>query len=224
MNPAAPPKAKQAFTLIELLVAIAIIAIVAAMLIPRLSGSRKPRLMQCLNNLRQISLGYILWSSSNNNFFPWEVSTNAGGSLELIERGVAADHFARLAPYLNNPTTLTCPADRAKLSVNSYAGLSNANLSYFVSPDVSLSATLTPASTILAGDRHLSLSNQSLAPGLFANTNFAAFGWQPGIHGSSNTLAGVLSFADGHTEIVKSPKLPAIFQRQTILTNRLVIP
>jgi prepilin-type N-terminal cleavage/methylation domain-containing protein len=224
MNSSGKAKGKQAFTLIELLVVVAIIAIVAAMLLPKLTGSRKPRLMLCFNNLRQISLGYIVWSSHNNNLFPWEVSTNAGGSLELVGRSIAADHFVRLAPYLSNPTSLTCPADRAKLSANSYVAFSNTNLSYFVAPYTSLGSTLTPSLTILAGDRHLSVSNQAISPGMFTSTNFATLGWQPGVHGSSNASAGGLSFADGHGEIVKSPKLPATFQRQGIGTNRLVIP
>ena len=55
----APRNSKRAFTLIELLVVIAIIAILAAMLLPALSrAKRKAQEVQCINNLKQLILGW----------------------------------------------------------------------------------------------------------------------------------------------------------------------
>lgn len=206
------------------MVVIAGIAILAAIFLPIFGGPGKPRRTMCLSNLRQVALGYIVWASANKNLYPWEVSTKSGGSEELIEYGNAADHFRPLAAYLKNPAILVCPADRGRISVNSYVGLSNSNLSYFVSLDATMVTTLNPSFLILAGDRHLTYSNQPIAAGLFITTNFTALGWQSGFHGNSNQSGGTLAFADGHCEFVRTDKLPAVFQRQGLTTNRLVLP
>ncbi len=73
-------KNRRRFTLIELLVVVAIIAILAAMLLPVLSQAKtRAKAVLCVSNLRQCAMSFPMYAGDWDSYLPVTVDYNGGG-------------------------------------------------------------------------------------------------------------------------------------------------
>ena len=209
----------EAFTLIELLVVIAIIAVLVAMLLPAYTGPSRAPHSVCMNNLKQINIGFFIWADEHDKLSPWQNSTANGGTMELIAGGHASSHFQTISNGVGNQTRmLVCPADKVKHQAPSFEKLSDENVSYFVNLDMNF--TNNPSTCIVAGDRNLQVNNKPVKPGLLVQTLDLDMNWTGELH----PKGGCLGFADGHVDFWTTNNLKKVFLLQPLATNHLVIP
>jgi prepilin-type N-terminal cleavage/methylation domain-containing protein/prepilin-type processing-associated H-X9-DG protein len=199
------------FSLLELLCVTAVIAILAALLLPTLTRARdRAKQTQCAAQLKDIAVAFHSFAHDHNSQFPMQVPIAAGGSLGMGTRSsgnrgagewaLAYRHFQVLASELRTPKMVICPAD-TRLPAVSFSVLSNQNLSYFAA----LNAEFGNANSLLAGDRNLTndwappTSVQRVGPNYL-------FRWSQELH----RFRGNLLFSDGHVDQTTDKGLQAL--------------
>ena len=203
--------------MLEVLVVIAVIAMVAAMVIPMRYSPDKTPSTACLSHLKQINLGFLLYAEDNAGKFPMQVSITNGGTMEFLNRNQTFPHYQKIFQYLRYTEVLRCPADKGRRTAATYQTLTDTNLSYFLNADVS---TNNPAESILTGDRNLQANGQPVSAGLFTLTTNLDVSWTRELHQNF----GCLGFADGHAESCKKANLNSLVKRQNVASSRLSIP
>jgi prepilin-type N-terminal cleavage/methylation domain-containing protein len=134
------------FTLIEVLLVIAIIAALAAILLPALSKAReRGQAMVCLNNTRQLEMAWQLYADDHEGLLPYNLGMNGSSfrtninwvnnvmtwDLSSDNTNTATITEASLGPYVSGATGIyRCPSDRTLSAVQSAAGWDHRIRSY----------------------------------------------------------------------------------------------
>jgi prepilin-type N-terminal cleavage/methylation domain-containing protein len=218
------------FTLIELLIVVAIIAILAALLLPSLTrGKDKARRIQCTNNEKQLIVTWILYASDYHEMlvpngggaaaaspYLWVMGGNHGDNQTLVNSNyLIGSKYALFAPYLQTATVYKCPADRAQWKWNSMP-LQNELRSYAMNSYVAVTSAMTeqPLSILPGYKVYMKMDSLNadfpvkrfiygdVHPNSICTPGYGvSMSWDTWIHFPSALHGpGVFTFADGHAE------------------------
>jgi len=210
-----------AFTLTEVLVILAVIAVLAVMLIAATTPNRIAAYrIQCINNLKQIDLGFKLWSPGQSDKYPTQYPVKFGGCMELVATGNVAAVFVTMSNILEPPKILICPADTDRQWATNFAtDFGNKNISYFVG----INASEDNPNSILIGDDNFEISGTPIKPGVLEIRTNNSIAWT----GERHKFWGNIGFADGSVQSGTSSWLTNAIIKQYdstfgVFTNRFV--
>jgi prepilin-type N-terminal cleavage/methylation domain-containing protein/prepilin-type processing-associated H-X9-DG protein len=217
------------FTLVELLVVVAIIAILAALLLPVLSGAKRyARRTTCLNNLRQINLGTRMYCDDSNDVTP----ANNGGATNapwIAYKELMKNYVGLHGTSSRQDRLFACPADTFYYDwVRGYVAESHHDQSTFDYSSYtfnSMNLAVLPTNIKISGGTNInwpgvggrklsSIKHPSRTVLIAESPAFYPYSWhepkpyqpgglQPHEIALFNDAKNMVSFADGHVAYIK---------------------
>jgi hypothetical protein len=174
--------------------------------------------INCVNNLKQVGLAYIIWAGDHDGKFPMQASVTNGGTMEFTADGRNAWlNFLVMSNELSTPRVLWCPADAHwNFATNFTTGFSAKNVSYFVGLD----ADTNHPQMFLSGDDNFAIGGVPVNSGLLELSTNAPIAWTAKRH----VKTGNIGLVDGSVASVTDSSLINLLHQTGVATNRLAIP
>ena len=206
-------------TLTEVFMVVVVLAILAAIILPRLADAkRRGGGINCVNNQKQIILAFWMWANDHNGKFPMEISTANGGTKGLASIGDAFSTFRIMTNELNTPRILFCPAEPNyyNLAGRAWVNFTAKQISYFIGLD----ANTNRPQAILTGDDNFAIGGVPVKSGLLKASTNAPISWTVERH----KFHGNIGLADGSATQADARLLVQKLIETGLATNRFAIP
>jgi prepilin-type N-terminal cleavage/methylation domain-containing protein len=210
------------FTLIELLVVVAIIAILAAMLLPALARAKaKAQTIKCVANNKQILIAFQLYADDFHDSLPLCTDWNSSGGQDGKYDRPTAMTNRPLYRYQGSPKVFQCPADKGDIfreqaigdykTTNCYVQYGNSYLMEWaadfarvrhVTGDVGAGdhSAAGPGRSMTTSEIAVSASNKIIQGDWVWHYNRGDTDKKSVWHNNRGNFFSVMAFGDGHAE------------------------